>query len=172
MKNLIRLLLIGVFLSLPLMAHAGDPVVTFDDDDPAMNTAMEQARSTLDIFLTQVINEKGALHTDATLKVAFKVTAPDYSDEIIWVSDISRTPNGSFTAYLANEPNYMENKRLGSEVRFTADQIRDWGYFDTDGRLYGHYTTRVLVKRLHNKQAKPILEVLSDKPMPKAWKTL
>ena len=172
MKNLTRLLLVGVLLSAPLASHAGDPVITFAPDDPAMNTAIEEARDTLNVFLANVLDAKGVSQVDTTLKVAFQVDAAGYDNEIIWVSDFSRNTEGRYIGYLANEPNHMPDKQLGSKVRFTAHQIRDWGYFDVHGKLFGHYTTRVLLTTMPQNQAQPILDLLSGHPLPDRWKPL
>ncbi len=172
MKSLIRLLLVGLLLSAPMASQAGDPVITFAPDDPAMNTAIKQARDTLAVFLANVLDAKGVSQTDTALKVAFQVDAADYGDEIIWVSGFSRNTEGRYIGYLANEPNHMPGKQVGSKVRFTAHQIRDWGYFGKDGKLFGHYTTRVLLKTMPQDQAEPILDLLSDHPVPDRWKPL
>ena len=79
---------------------------------------------------------------------------------------------GRYIGYLANDPNHMPNKQIGSKVHFSAQQIRDRGYFGANGKLFGHYTTRVLVKTLPQNQAKPILDLLSDYPVPNRWEPL
>jgi len=137
-----------------------------------MNTAIEQARNTLNVFLANVLDAKGESQPDTTLKVSFQVDAPDNGHEIIWISGFFRNTEGHFIGYLANEPNYMPGKQIGSKVHFTAHQIRDWGYFDADGKLFGHYTTRVLLKEMPQDQAKPILDLLSESPVPSRWKPL
>lgn len=172
MRGLKRLLLVGVLLALPLVSQAGDPVVDFAPDDPAMNTAIHQARDTLDVFWANTLDEKGKSQANTSLKVAFPVDMTGYDNEIIWVSGFHRKSDERYVGFLANEPNYMPNKQVGSKVRFTADQIRDWAYFDANGKLFGHYTTRVLVKTLPQIQAKPILDLLSDFPVPDRWKPL
>lgn len=172
MRGLKCLLLVGFLLALPMASQAGDPIVPFDADDRKMNTAINQARGTLDLFLANVLDAKGKSNADSSLKVAFQVDATDVGNEIIWVSGFSRNAKGRFVGFLANEPNHMPAKHIHSKVRFTAQQIRDWGYFDAEGKLFGHYTTRVLVKTLPDNQAKPILDLLSDYPVPDKWKPL
>lgn len=171
MRGLKRLLLVGVLLALPMASQAGDLVVSFAPDDPAMNTAIHQARGTLTVFWANALDPRGKSQANASLKVAFPINVPGSSNEIIWVSDFSRKSEGRYVGYLANEPNYMPNKHVGSKVRFTADQIRDWAYTDANGKLFGNYTTRVLVKRLPQNQAEPILDRLSKSPIPDSWKS-
>lgn len=92
------------------------------------------------------------------------------SHEIIWVDHLRLKKNGEFVGRLANEPNFMGLLTLGSKVQFSQSQIRDWGYYAADQKLYGHYTTRILAKRLPKDQADELFSILSRHPVPAAWK--
>lgn len=170
MNNFIRTIAITVALALPTISVAGDPTVGFEKTDPVMNKAIGNAIGSLDLFLNAVSNTSGHFHADGSLKVAFVVNSADMTAEIIWVDNLRLKKNGQFTGRLANEPNAMPGLKHGSKVRFSKDQIRDWGFFASDQKLYGHYTTRVLVKQLPKDQAAGILSVLSRKPVPAGWK--
>jgi uncharacterized protein YegJ (DUF2314 family) len=64
----------------------------------------------------------------------------------------------------------MPGYQLGDHVRFTRSQIADWSVLEADGRMYGHYTTRVLIDRLPREEADQIRDLISPQPMPEAWR--
>lgn len=167
-----RLVLLGLFVVAPMLApeasQAGDPIINYEKNDPRMSAAITEAQGTLGIFLTNTLGANNMSLEGSSLKVSFD--AADYGDEIIWVSDFSHTSKGRYVGYLANEPNHLPDKHNGSKVSFDTDQIRDWAYYSTNGKLFGHYTTRMMVKTMPQKQAKPILDMLSDHPVPESWK--
>ncbi|WP_421703511.1 YegJ family protein [Aliiroseovarius sp.] len=161
----------GLILSLlaaPLWA--ADPTVDFLPDDPRMTRAEAEAGGTLDKFLAHALNEHGLGYPNANLKVAF--ATPELGTkaaEVIWVARIRRDGDG-FSGELANEPAALPGLHLGDRVPFSRDQIRDWGWKDhITGKLFGHYTTRVIVLELPAAQAAPVLEILSDTPVPSHW---
>lgn len=172
MMPLKRLVLLGLFVVAPMLApeasQAGDPIIGYEKNDPKMNAAITEAQGTLGIFLANTLGPKNISLEGSSLKVSFD--AADYGDEIIWVSDFSHTSKGHYVGYLANEPHHLPGKHNGSKVRFDTQQIRDWAYYGENGQLFGHYTTRVMVTTMPQKQAKPIRDMLSDHPVPESWK--
>ena len=51
----------------------------------------------------------------------------------------------------------------GSPYRAGSAMISDWGYV-RDGRMYGNYTTRVMLKRIPAEQAEGLRKILSPQP--------
>lgn len=159
--------------ALPHISVAGDETVQFDADDPLMTAAVSAARETLASFLDHTRGNGAWLHPDAEMKVALHTTVAarqlyDVAVEIIWVSDIKR--NGkNFTGRLANAPNMLGDLQFGDQVSFTQAQIRDWSLPGADGRMFGHYTTRVVLDRLPPEQAAGYREYLSENPAPSGW---
>ncbi|HHS94322.1 MAG TPA: DUF2314 domain-containing protein [Rhodobacterales bacterium] len=170
----IMLLSLSLAFAAPLSGHAqqgpGDEsVVSIADDDPAMVDAIETARGHLGQVLTAAINEFGVAHPGLTLKVAFPVESAQMDREVIWLSDISLAQDG-MAGRLANDPVAMPGLKFGDEVRFTQDMIYDWGLAGPDDRIFGHFTTRVLLDQIPKAQADEIRTMLSDDPLPEAWR--
>ena len=150
----------------PAEAASGDPVVMFSETDARMNTAQATARRHLSRFLDHVLDGDGIARADAAIKVA--VPADGGGDEIIWVTPFARR-DGLFAGALANEPQSMEGQHIGDIITFSAEQVRDWSFFGPDGRMYGSYTTRVILTELAPERAAQIQEMLSVNPVPTDW---
>lgn len=159
------ILLFALSLSV-VPALAADETVTVTAADPAMAAAVETARSHLARVLDTAIASDGTAHPALTLKVAFAV---DDGEEIIWVATVVRD-GAEFTATLANEPLRLEGLAAGDTVRFTEAMIADWGLVGASGKLFGHYTTRVLLDTMPEAEAAPIRALLSDNPLPASWR--
>ena len=138
----------------------GDPVTEFAPGDVVMNAAIAEANATLPLFLTY-----GFTDPTAMLKVAMPMVTTN-ADEIIWVEGLSRTATG-FAGYLANAPVDLGALRRGDYVEFEASQINDWGLRSADGRLYGHYTTRVIADLPGNAS---MWQSLMPDPVPNTWR--
>jgi uncharacterized protein YegJ (DUF2314 family) len=147
-------------VALPAMAQTvgGDPVVDYSSKDAAMNAAIDEARRTLPMFWAD-FGHPDRRGTD-TLKVA--IPDADGGREHIWVNRIARV-DGVYTARLANEPARLPGLTLGSQIRFAEDQISDWSY-EKKGRLWGSFTTRVMLPDLDPSDAAQLRAYLSDTP--------
>ncbi len=164
-----KFLAASALATLPFAALAGDRTVDFAKGDPVMAEAVAAARESLPAFLAHAFSADGTALREAQLKVAIPMTDA-HGDENIWVEGLTRTGEAQFTGRLANEPNYLGALHLGSEVGFTSDQIRDWGLSDrTTGKLYGHYTTRVVIEHLEPEIRSRIEDRLAKPPLPKGW---
>jgi uncharacterized protein YegJ (DUF2314 family) len=168
-KRLFHILAVTLSVAVSGPSLAGDPIVWFDLDDVEMNRAMQNATESLPLFFKSLEDENGRFDPDGSVKVSFTVDTPDSTDEIIWVTALRRTGNGLFTGRLDNEPNYMPGLTEGSPVDFRTGQIRDWGYLGADQKLYGNYTTRVLIDRFPTDQNAWILSLLSRRAVPADW---
>lgn len=148
----------------PAPAPQADPITLFSDSDEAMNAATAEAVSTLPLFFTHAMGPDGRALPLTALKVA--MSAVGGGQEVIWVSDVSRTATG-FGGYLANAPADLGALREGDYVEFSESQIRDWSYRDATGLRYGHYTTRVIAALPGNEYLWPLL---STDPIPAGWR--
>ncbi|WP_425073057.1 YegJ family protein [Sagittula sp. S175] len=161
-------LLVCLCAALPLAAQ--DTTAPSPTEDPAMTRAIGQARAQLDLVLSRVMTGDRDIHPALNFKVEIPVTHFDVAHEIIWVDRLSLSEDGTFAGHLANEPAYMPGHSLGDAVTFSRDQIADWSVMNTDGRMYGHFTTRVLIRDLPEAEAAPLRDLLSVDPIPDAWR--
>jgi len=136
----------------------GDNIVDFAGDDAQMNGAKLKARQTLPIFWRHLEAHPEMEHD---LKVGLPTAAG--SLEHIWVSDI-KIDGAKIAGRLVNDPVDLAGLSMGSPVTFTRDQISDWAYVK-DGKMYGHYTTRVVVKHLDPTEAAQLKAMLSQNPV-------
>ncbi len=115
-------------------------------DDPEMNAAIQQARSTLEQFIA-------ALESPSTTQTYFSIKAGfpfDGSLEHLWLSDVYYDGE-SFRGVLGNEPIYVESLHLGDEVTVRTAEVSDWMIVD-DGRLLGGFTIHVLRSRMSDEE--------------------
>jgi uncharacterized protein YegJ (DUF2314 family) len=153
MHKLATLFATLAFLASPVTALADNPIILWPNSDPEMAAAFQNANDTLDLFLDNTLDRRGIAADYNTLKVAFAVNAPDMTVELIWVSQIHRFSDSKFKGRLDNYPQHITGKHYQSRVTFTRDQIRDWGHLSFDGKLYGHYTTRLLATSMSREKA-------------------
>jgi uncharacterized protein YegJ (DUF2314 family) len=159
-----------LLLGLASAAQAQDPIVQFTDDDPLMAAAMDEARQSLPRFLTEALGPDGQSIDGTAIKVRLEAdgSVPGMTHEIIWASPFARM-DGGFAALLANEPQALGGLKAGDRVDFTEDQIVDWSYSGPDGKLYGNFTTRVMVPHLSADEAAWLKDTLSELAVPDFW---
>lgn len=143
------------------------PVVQLAAGDAAMSDAEAAARRHLDTFLGHVLREDGAAIEGAAVKIA--IPTGGAHAEVIWVTPFAQTSDNGFLGILANTPRHIEGASAGDAVAFSRDQVRDWSFFGEDARLYGSFTTRVLLPHIPRSEAAKIAMVLSDVPLPAGW---
>ena len=139
---------------------ADDPVVEFSKDDAELNAAIKAARETLPIFWT-LFDTDPVVKESGLVKVAFPIRGG--GNEHMWLKDLQRR-NGAIYGTLDNIPAGDVGHRKGDRIRIDPEQITDWSYFRA-GRMYGNYTTRVMVKHAPSATAEELLRVLSDRPL-------
>ncbi len=163
---MIRPLIIAAFVALsPAAAFAGDPVVQFETENAEMNTAIGSALDSMDAFLSHVLDSQGNAADGALVKVALETS---YGHENIWVDQFTVASGGGMTGKLANEPNDLPGKHFGDTVKFDRASLRDWSVF-LDGKLYGNFTTRVMLPHLDPDSRAQLEQVLSATPVPQDW---
>jgi uncharacterized protein YegJ (DUF2314 family) len=118
-----------------------DAIYTFDESDPAMGAAIDEARRNLRTFFEAFIAPK-ANQTSFLLKVLFEV---DGEREHIWMADINAAVF-PLEGTVANEPR-LPGLEFMKRTTFHPMQISDWMYLE-DGYLVGGFTTQAIRARL------------------------
>jgi uncharacterized protein YegJ (DUF2314 family) len=159
------LLATGLMANAGPASEAGDPVIDYALHESTMTAAQNAAGASLQQFLNAALDRDGTSRPDTGIKVAFQTD--EGRTEVIWVAPFVRHENG-FAGLLANEPMYMPNA-AGELVTFSPDAIRDWYLLGEDGRMYGSFTTRVMLTRMSPARADAIRNYLSEAPLPDSW---
>jgi uncharacterized protein YegJ (DUF2314 family) len=138
--------LVGCRSAEELVSGEAGNIEMVTSDDPDMNAAIEQARSTLDEFIE-------SLHSPSPTQVYFSVKAGfpyDGTLEHIWLDDVS-FDGQDFHGVLGNEPIYLDGLHLGDEVTVSTADVSDWMIVD-GGRLLGGFTIHVLRSRMSDEE--------------------
>lgn len=118
-------------------------LVESGSDTAAVAAASADAAKTLNLFWDKLDHhEAGA--SDFMVKLAMKTKGG--GTEFIWAEPLSHSDQ-EIVARLANDPVHLGNLSFGSVVHVAPSLIADWCY-EKNGKLYGHYTTRVLLPRM------------------------
>ena len=132
-----------------------DDVVMMESDVPAMKTAMEVARASLDDFL-EIANHPAAHQSDFALKVAIK---QGKDTEYFWLTDFKSKGGGRFEGEIGNEPQLVKNVKMGQSYLFTRAQIVDWLYIDdAQGRMVGNFTMCALLTQESKEDAAEMID--------------
>ena len=121
-------------------AADNDPVIDVDSRDPEMQAAIQRARAEIDSAL-QTLQEGQVM--------GFSVKAPIQEGkrtEHFWLKDVTYQ-NNAFTGLIDNEPQRVHTVKKGDRITLRKEEISDW-YYLKEGKMYGSYTTRVLLKDL------------------------
>ena len=71
--------------------------------------------------------------------------------EHFWVIPFERTATG-LAGVLANEPKLVQNVVNGQYIKFSRDDISDWGY-TRNGHQVGSFTVCVMLKKMSKQDA-------------------
>lgn len=141
-----------LFLALACCAGCGGtdrasqpgPITEFDEAE--MDAAIARARGEVDSFIAELNNPTGDGH-------AVKIPITDDGEvEFFWLVDVAYQ-NGKFAGVINNEPAMVANVKLGDRREVGKAEIADWMYL-RDGKMYGNYTMRPLLKSMPEDQAK------------------
>jgi uncharacterized protein YegJ (DUF2314 family) len=146
--------------SLSACERAENTFIPTKADDPALIKAESDAKASADLFW-MTWNERRPGDTQFLVKPGMRTRSGE--QEYIWVELLSRE-GSRVTGRLANQPNGFDGE-LGDEVDFEVSQIVDWS-FKRDGKLFGMYSTRVLMDRMPPEDAAQARAVLSPNPVP------
>lgn len=150
MTHIIKFFVVATALwSALAMAQKRDEneIVLVGTTDPVMVAAIREARATLDNFLALAASPPAG-----TEGFKLKVVVRDGSStEHFWVVPFRSTAEG-FEGTLANDPRIVRNVKAGQLIRFTKEEVSDWGYVKA-GRQVGSFTVCALFKKMPADQA-------------------
>ncbi len=135
-------------------AQTPDRVFRVDGKDEEMNAAMARARATIEPVLQKL--EEGSVDT-----FSVKVQVKDGEQvEYFWLNNID-FQDGIFTGTIDNDPEVVHNVKLGQKVTVKKGEIADWLY-TKNGKMYGNYTLRVLLKKMPPEEVAKYRKILAD----------
>lgn len=109
-------------------------------DEREMDAAIARARLEVDRFTTELAQPTGENHA---VKVAIK---DGENTEHFWLIDVAFR-NGQFEGTINNDPGVVSNIKIGQKWSAKQEEISDW-MFMRDGKMFGNYTMRPLLKTL------------------------
>jgi uncharacterized protein YegJ (DUF2314 family) len=127
-----------------VLAQDRSPVVDVPSEDLAMNAAIARARGTLPTFWASFEAPK-ASEEGHSLKVRFPTHGNNA--EHIWMADVKKLRNRTYSGRFANQPRDLPGKRAGDLIEFSEADITDW-MFMRNGKIVGGQTIRLLLKSL------------------------
>ena len=130
-------------------AEDRSPVIDVPSADAEMAAAIAKARSTLPAFWASYENPNPS-ETGHSLKVRFP--NPRNNGEHIWMADVKKLGNGTYSGRFANAPRDLPGRREGDLARFTDADISDW-MFMRDGKIVGGETIKPLLKSMPKRDA-------------------
>ena len=135
-----------------------DVVVLVHEDDPVMNAAKAEARASLPEFWERLAKPT-MLERNFGLKYDLNHGHPERGDaELIWTTDVRKDKDGRIFARLNNVP-LTDGYVHGQSVEIPEAAIVDW-QIEREGRLDGHYTTRILLTQVSPEEAEMIRATL------------
>ena len=149
----VLLFLLLLILSGCATNDAPDTLIEGGYDEQEMDAAIARARSEVDSFIAEM--SKGTA-TDFSVKVAIE----DKDDtEHFWLKNIAYR-NGKFEGVIDNDPGMVSNVKRGQKWSVKKSEISDW-LFMRDGKMYGNYTLRPLLKTMSEEEAAKLRSMLA-----------
>ncbi len=139
------LLVLGL-TTLNATARDSNEMVASDRQNPAVSAAVRQAQAGLNDFLALAAKPPAN-----TRDFKVQVMAEDSNGiETFWITHFKPLQQG-FVGEVANEPQIVKSVVWGQQLRFTREQITDWGYLK-NGRQVGSFTICALFKDMPAEQ--------------------
>jgi uncharacterized protein YegJ (DUF2314 family) len=133
-----------------------DPVITVGDNDAEMNAANAKARETLPQFWQTFEHPE---HGESDFSLKLKITDSN-GTEHFWLTEIERK-DGKTLGTINNDAEIVRSVKLGDRIPIPEADISDW-MFMRDGKMFGSYTTRVLMKRMPAEEAEKVKKMLAE----------
>ncbi len=154
MRTYTALLLLVLLLTSCSSRRSPDTLITGNYDQQEMDAAIARARSEVDSFITEMSKGNG---TDFAVKVP--ITDNDETEHF-WLTDVVYR-NGKFEGLIGNEPDIVSYVKMGQKWSVKKAEISDW-LFMRDGKMYGNYTIRPLLKTMSDEEAAKIRSMLAN----------
>ena len=133
-----------------------DQTIRVSSSDAEMNAAIAKARASLPDFW-QVYEKREQGESGFSLKV--KIT-DNKKIEHFWVVDVERK-NGKISGSINNDPDIVQNVKLGDKITVNEPDISDWLYL-RNGKMVGNFTLRALFKRMSKSEVEKYKQMLAD----------
>ncbi|MDK2743443.1 MAG: DUF2314 domain-containing protein [Nitrospira sp. BO4] len=119
-----------------------DHAVEMNDEEPAMQKAMERARAGLDDFL-----KKATTPPPDTDQYSVKVRVSEgESQEYLWISNL-KSQGDMWSGRIDNLP-MLRSVKKGQSYSFAKSEIVDWTYIDkSKKKVLGNFTTCALLTK-------------------------
>lgn len=136
-------------------------VFMFDDRDPDMHRAYQNARATFRYFWREVAWERRRIIPAldlACVKAPFsdgeRGTGVQDNPEVehMWLAEVD-FDGQCVSGVLLNAPNWLKTVNAGDSARISIDDISDWMYV-ISGEVYGAYTVNLLRSRMGRRELK------------------
>lgn len=154
MKLYSTLLLALLILSGCAGSKSPDTLIKGGYDEKEMDAAIARAQSEVDSFIAELAKGNG---TDFAVKVPIE---DKDETEHFWLTNIVYR-NGKFEGVIGNEPGIVTNVKVGQKWSAKKSEISDW-LFMRDGKMYGNYTVRPLLKTMPEEEAAKIKSMLAN----------
>ena len=129
------------------------------DDSAALSAARAEALATLPVFWSKFYARSPDL---SEFGVKIELPTTDGGSEAIWGVPV-REAKDEVVVRLLNDGERLPLK-FGAEVRAPESKIWDWTY-TKDGKAFGHFTTRVLLKQATLEQRAQAEGMFSPTPL-------
>ncbi len=140
--------------SKPLEELKPETLIEGGYDEKEMDAAIARAKSEVDTFIAELASPTGIDH-------AVKAPIEDGGEtEHFWISELT-FENGEFKGKINNDPGIVKNVKLGQDWTVKKADISDWTYM-RDGKMYGNYTMRPLLKTLPADEAAQMRAILAN----------
>lgn len=123
-------------------------------DQKEMDAAIARARNEVDKFIAELSKPTGESHA-----VKAPITDKD-NTEHFWLTDVTYQ-NGEFKGKIGNDPGMVKNVKIGQDWTIKKAEISDWMYI-RDGKMYGNYTMRPLLKAMPADQADKFRKMFAE----------
>lgn len=154
MKTHAALLLVFLILTCCSCSKSPETLVKGGYDEQEMDAAIARARSEVDSFISEMSKGNGT-------NFAVKVPIEDKGEtEHFWLTDVVYR-NGNFEGVIGNDPGMVTNVEMGQKWTVKKSEISDW-LFMRDGKMYGNYTIRPLLKTMSEKEATRFRSILAS----------
>lgn len=131
-----------------------DTLIRGGYDEQEMDAAIARARSEVDSFISELTHPTGTDH-------AVKAPITDAGQtEHFWLINVSFA-NGEFKGTIDNDPGIVGNVKAGQPWTIRKADISDW-MFMRNGKMYGNYTMRPLLKTMPEDEAAKYRSILAD----------
>ena len=154
MKTITTFFVVFVILMCCSCSKKPDTLVEGGYDEQEMDAAIARARKEVDSFIAELSKGNGT---------EFAVKAPIEDKEEVehfWVTDIVYRDE-KFHGVIGNEPGIVSNVKMGQKWSIKKSEISDW-MFMRDGKMYGNYTVRPLLKTMPEERAEAIRSMLAN----------